>query len=190
MPRLRPGERVHHQLPCRKHHRGAVQHPVEGQQGLHRQQIQPLEPREPGDHQQGRAEIADDEDQSHHHLAPADRDRQLQRRDPGDQREQEGGMQRRREDHAADIDVQPDEADPAELTEQRDAVAIMYDQRLHPALHPARALLEPGIEVDRRLLAGPAGNGAGFELQPRQPDAEIGVFGDIEGIPAADLAQC
>ena len=65
----------------------------------------------------------------------------------------------------------------------------MHAPGLDPALHPARALSQPGGEGDRRLLKGHGVETDGAIAEPGQPNAEIGILGDVVGVPGADLAQ-
>ena len=60
---------------------------------------------------------------------------------------------------------------------------------MHPALEPARALSQPGAEARRRLLIGGGIDDGGAIAEARKPDAEVGVLGDVVGVPAADRAQ-
>ena len=65
----------------------------------------------------------------------------------------------------------------------------MDDQGLHPALLPADTLAEPGGEFGGRLFAGFRRECANSRASDREADAEIRVFGDVPGVPAADPSQ-
>jgi hypothetical protein len=65
----------------------------------------------------------------------------------------------------------------------------MHDPGLHPTLKPAPALLEPGEESCRGLLVGGGGDHGAHIAKARESHSEIGVFGQIVRIPAADRPQ-
>ena len=60
---------------------------------------------------------------------------------------------------------------------------------LHVAFHPARALPDPVAGMAGRFLEGGGIDDADAIALLRQADAEIGVLGDVEGIPAVQFAQ-
>ena len=63
------------------------------------------------------------------------------------------------------------------------------EESLHPPLHPADPLPEPRAQGEGRLLAGVGRDHTGPPAQPRQPEAEIRILGDVERIPSAGLLQ-
>jgi len=56
-------------------------------------------------------------------------------------------------------------------------------------LEPSGTLPKPVAQPRVGLLVGKAVEHAGFKAQPRQPQAEIGIFRHIEGVPRPRLAQ-
>ena len=72
---------------------------------------------------------------------------------------------------------------------RRDIAAKAERDRLHPAFDPAAALRQPLAEGDRRLLEGVRVDGGAGIAEAGEPDAEVRVFGDVEGIPRPDLLQ-
>ena len=67
--------------------------------------------------------------------------------------------------------------------------AGMDQQGLHVALDPARALADPLVGAAARLFESGRVDNADAIALVAEPDAKIGVLGDIEGVPAVQLAQ-
>lgn len=65
----------------------------------------------------------------------------------------------------------------------------MHAPGLHPAFHPSRSLTQPAAEFGGRLLEGGRREGHGAIAGTSQPEPEVGIFGDVIGVPSADLAQ-
>src|ERR1700733_12310997 len=65
----------------------------------------------------------------------------------------------------------------------------MHEPGLHPAFVPAGTLLEPRAKPSGRLLISGRRDRRRTITEPMQPNAEIGVFGHITRVPAADPPQ-
>lgn len=61
--------------------------------------------------------------------------------------------------------------------------------RLHPALQPAGPLPDPLVQGGRCFLPCGRCEYGGVQAAPRHAKAEVGILGDVEGIPAADGNQ-
>ena len=96
------------------------------------------------------------------------------------------GVQRRGQDHPADIDLEGKEIGRTEIAPQAERPPVVNEKGLHPTLHPTRALAVPGHERHRRFLVGTRRDRRCLDAAPRQPQPEIGILGDVEGVPAAD----
>ena len=72
---------------------------------------------------------------------------------------------------------------------QAERLAGVHERRLQPPLVPARALLQPRRHLDRRLLVGGRGDHRGGVAAPGDARREVGVLGDVPGVPAADLEE-
>ncbi len=95
-------------------------------------------------------------------------------------------VHQRRQDHAAHQHLEAEEAPRPQLAPQSARAAHVHEIGLHPALQPAGALPLPDAESRRRLLPGRRVQHADVPAGARQADAEVGVLGDVVGIPAAD----
>src|SRR3954454_21707202 len=71
----------------------------------------------------------------------------------------------------------------------RKGIAHVDEPGLHPALEPARALPDPRLHARRRFLIGGRANDGRAVSESRKPHAEVGILGDIEGVPPAGIAQ-
>ncbi|MDX2258476.1 MAG: hypothetical protein NW205_06115 [Hyphomicrobiaceae bacterium] len=72
-----------------------------------------------------------------------------------------------------------------ELADQPRRIAQMHREGLHPALQPARPLPAPHAPARRRLLPRRRCQHADTVPLPRQPEPQIGILRDVEGIPSA-----
>jgi len=168
-----------------------VQQPVERQHNLDWQQVIGALVDQPADLDGKRAAIAGCKDR---HRRPVP---DVARHEPDDafhakpqqQRRDEQGVQQRSEDHAAHQHLEAEEAAPAGLAQELARRAVVDDEGLHPAFHPARALRHPGPHGERRFLERAAGDHFGTQAATRQPDAQIGILRHVERVPAADFAQ-
>ena len=95
----------------------------------------------------------------------------------------------RRDHRAADEELEGEEAAPSGACDQAGGIAAVHQPGLHVALEPARALLHPARQRRRRLLEGRRVQHRDAKARTRQPDAEIGVLGDVERIPGPGIAQ-
>ena len=121
-------------------------------------------------------------------LHRADLDKSLPAQPPQDIGEQKRPKQSR--DHSARHERHGEgEIAQAQALKGGDRVARMNDQCLHPALLPTRALLEPGLQVERRFFIRVGGEEIYPMTQLRQSNAKIYVFGQVPGVPSARLAQ-
>ena len=98
-------------------------------------------------------------------------------------------MQQHRSEHAGEQHLRHQEGAEAELPRRADRIAHMDQPGLGPALEPARALRQPYVEPGRSRLVGRARYGLGPVAETGQPQAKIGVLGDIVRVPSADLLQ-
>jgi hypothetical protein len=65
----------------------------------------------------------------------------------------------------------------------------MHKRRLHPTLEPASALVEQGLEGQRRFLESPRVECFDDIAGAGEAQAEIGVLGDVIGVPKSDFAE-
>jgi hypothetical protein len=65
----------------------------------------------------------------------------------------------------------------------------MHESGLHPALEPARALVEQGLEGRRSFLEGLRVEGFDDIAGAGEAQTEIGVLGDVVSVPESDFAQ-
>ena len=98
-------------------------------------------------------------------------------------------MDKGRQHVAGQEQLKGDRTGRIEFPHQPGRPAHMHQPGLHPAFIPARALPEPRPESRRRLLIGRRRQGRRAIAEAIEPNAQIGVFGDVIGVPAADLAQ-
>ena len=110
-------------------------------------------------------------------------------RDRIDHSGQEQRMHQRGQHIAADDELEAEKSRQSEIAQQPARLPHVHQPGLDPAFEPARALAQPGAELRRRLLIGGRIDHARSIAEARQPHAEIGILGDVIGIPAADLAQ-
>ena len=93
-------------------------------------------------------------------------------------------------DHgAAHGHLEAEPAGGAERAPEREGVAHVHQPGLGVALDPARALAEPTGEAAVGLLPGGRIHHQGAVAALVQAHAEVAVLGDVEGIPAAQLAE-
>ncbi len=97
--------------------------------------------------------------------------------------EQRTGDQAR---HGAEGCKRREDAHAPDMASRR---AQEYGQGLHPALHPARTLPHPVGKRDRRVLIGRGIDRFDQIAETREAQAEVGVLGDVPGVPAKDPAQ-
>src|SRR5512142_1634689 len=90
---------------------------------------------------------------------------------------------------AADDCLKSEKTAEAQLAVQLTRAPHMHEPSLHPAFEPARALPEPAAQACRRFFAGGGIDYAASIAKSRQPNAEIGIFGDIIRIPTADFVK-
>ena len=65
----------------------------------------------------------------------------------------------------------------------------MHQRGLHPAFEPAGALIEQGLESQRGFLEGLRVEGFDDVAGAGETQAEIGVLGDVIGVPESDFAE-
>ena len=92
---------------------------------------------------------------------------------------------------AAGLDIAPDSAwESLREWSQRAGLGNLRELGVpREALEPARALLDPRDKAAVRLFVGDGVQHPGAIAAPGQAHAQIGVLGDVPGVPAADLLQ-
>ncbi len=98
-------------------------------------------------------------------------------------------MDQRGQHAATDHELERHKAREAEIGEQPDRRPHVHRPRLHPPFEPARALAQPRAETRRRFLVGGRAHDRRAIAEAREPDAEIGVLGDVVRIPGAGCPQ-
>jgi hypothetical protein len=101
----------------------------------------------------------------------------------------EGRPEQRAQHGAGDQDRRGKCAKPAEGGNEAEGLARVDDRGLQPAFLPAHALTEPVAELVRGFLRCIRAQAAYSAAEARQPDAEIGVLGDVPCVPAANPRQ-
>ena len=97
--------------------------------------------------------------------------------------------ERRRDHQASHRQGKRQAVGGAKLADEAAGIAGKRNEGLHPALRPAAALRQPGIEPGWCLFLRARWQNADMEAEAGETKAEIGIFGHVPGIPAADFAQ-
>ena len=107
--------------------------------------------------------------------------------------EQPEAPQQRREqelaERAEEQELDAEELAQAQLDEQPARVAHVHPPGHRVALDPARALLDPGPGAAIGLFLGHRVDQLGAVAVAGEADAEVGVFGDVVRVPAAELFE-
>ena len=97
--------------------------------------------------------------------------------------------ERRRDHQAGHRQGKRQAVGATKLADEAAGIAGERNEGLHPALRPAAALRQPGIEPGWCLFLRARWQNADVEAEARETKAEIGIFRHVPGIPAADFAQ-
>ena len=106
--------------------------------------------------------------------------------EPGERQEPEHRVDDREERRSQDEEAEPGEPHRAELAPDALRIAHVDEPGLEVALVPARTLLDPVDEIAVRLLERDRVEELGPEAGAMEADAQVGVLGDVPGIPSAD----
>ena len=101
-----------------------------------------------------------------------------------EQRIEQSGQHR-----AADEEYEAEEAQHARRANKMKRPSGVHQKRLHVALDPARALAQPLTGAAARLLVSRRIDDADPVSLLSDADTQIGVFGDVEGVPGVQFAQ-
>ena len=101
----------------------------------------------------------------------------------------EPGMHQSRQHRAADHHLESEEAARPELAPQLMRGAHMHQPGLHIALEPARALAEPAHQACAAPPQRWWRKAWRSDSPSREPDAEIGILGDVERVPRHEPFQ-
>lgn len=94
-----------------------------------------------------------------------------------------------RQDHSADHDLEADELPRSEVAPEPQGMAHVHQIRLYPAFDPACALTAPRPPFRGGFFRGFRPDDANIVTQSRNANAEVGIFGDVERVPAAALQE-
>ncbi len=91
------------------------------------------------------------------------------------------------QDRAQEHHLEAGKAPGTQLAPQQDRIAHVDRPGHHVALDPARALLDPGDHPAVRLFGGDGVDQFGPVAVAEEAHAQVGVLGDVVGIPAAQF---
>src|SRR3954454_23881561 len=106
-----------------------------------------------------------------------------------DNADDEDGMDQGGEYVTAHDQLEGPEAARSEVLVKATRRAHVHRPGLHPTFEPARALAQPGAKACWRLFVGGRVDDGRAIAEAREPDAEIGILGDVVSIPSADVMQ-
>ena len=78
---------------------------------------------------------------------------------------------------------------PCQAAPKPQRISHMHEPGLEETLQPAGALVQPICQRDIGLLAGRCGDHSAAIAVPRQAETQIGILGDVMGVPAAHPLQ-
>lgn len=108
--------------------------------------------------------------------------------EPKEEDEPEEEVHEEDEGGAADEEDESEESAEADGADEVEWAAGVHEKGLHVAFDPAGALADPVANAAVGFFVGGGVDGGDTEVAGTGADAKVGVFGDVEGVPAAEVA--